>query len=90
MTIYWLTQAIPLPITALLPVLLLPALGISKVNPICIEFLREACMIFILVSLMGYSLEKSGLFKRIAIKWMLFVGCNHFRYIDVFFQYYFV
>ncbi|PSN50463.1 hypothetical protein C0J52_04935 [Blattella germanica] len=79
MAIFWITQAIPQPITGLLPVLLLPFLGISKVQPVCIEYLREANMMFMGMSLMAFCVQKSGLYKRCALKWMMLLGGSHSR-----------
>ena len=44
---YWVTECIPLPVTALLPVVLLPLLKIMTTEEVCITYLKESNMMFI-------------------------------------------
>ncbi len=41
MAIYWTTEAIPLPVTALLPVVLFPLFGIMDTGKVCIAYMKE-------------------------------------------------
>ena len=41
------TECIPLPVTALLPVVLLPLLKIMTTEEVCITYLKESNMMFI-------------------------------------------
>ena len=41
------TECIPLPVTALLPVVLLPLLKIMTTEDVCITYLKESNMMFI-------------------------------------------
>ena len=45
--VYWVTECIPLPVTALLPVVLLPLLKIMTTEEVCITYLKESNMMFI-------------------------------------------
>ena len=47
MAVYWVTECIPLPVTALLPVVLLPVLRIMSTEEVCITYLKESNMMFI-------------------------------------------
>ena len=47
MAVYWVTECIPLPVTALLPVVLLPLLKIMSTEDVCITYLKESNMMFI-------------------------------------------
>jgi sodium-dependent dicarboxylate transporter 2/3/5 len=41
MAIYWTTEAIPLPATALLPVVLFPLFGIMDTGKVCTSYMKE-------------------------------------------------
>ena len=41
MAIYWTTEAIPLPVTALLPVVLFPLFGIMDTGKVCTAYMKE-------------------------------------------------
>ena len=47
MAVYWVTECIPLPVTALLPIVLLPLLSIMDTNDVCITYFKESNMMFI-------------------------------------------
>nr|CAD7427796.1 unnamed protein product [Timema monikensis] len=47
MSAYWMTEAIPLPVTSLLPVVLFPLLGVLGTEEVCIQYLKETNMMFI-------------------------------------------
>ena len=47
MAVYWVTECIPLPVTALLPIVLLPLLNIMTTNDVCITYFKESNMMFI-------------------------------------------
>lgn len=46
MAVYWLTEALPLPVTALLPVVLFPLLGVMPVAAVCKNYIK-VCILFI-------------------------------------------
>jgi sodium-dependent dicarboxylate transporter 2/3/5 len=43
MAIFWATEPIPLPVTALFPVVLLPLLGLSSTESACAPYLKGIC-----------------------------------------------
>ena len=47
MAVFWVTECIPLPVTALLPIVLLPLLNIMTTNDVCITYFKESNMMFI-------------------------------------------
>lgn len=47
MALYWMTEAIPLPVTSLLPIVMFPLLGVLSTDKICIAYFKEPNMMFI-------------------------------------------
>lgn len=66
MAIWWLTEAIPLGATALLPILLFPALGIATVREAAAPFANEIVFLFLAGFLLAAALESWHAHARIA------------------------
>ena len=49
MATLWLTEALPIPVTSLLPVVLFPLLGVSPGKTVCAKFLNVRCFFFLFV-----------------------------------------
>ncbi len=74
MACWWLTQAIPLAATALLPVLLFPLLGAGSAAEATAPYSRPLIFLFLGGFLLGLSLQKWGLHRRIALLTLLAFG----------------
>lgn len=67
MAIWWITEAIPLSITSLLPVILFPCLGVLSGKVIAETYFNNTILLFLGGFLLAISFEKWGLHRRIAL-----------------------
>lgn len=74
MAIWWMTEAIPLAATALLPFILFPLLGILGGEEIASSYFNSVIFLFLGGFLLALSIERWGLHKRIALRIINFFG----------------
>ncbi len=81
MAIWWLTEAAPLPATALLPILILPLTGVCSPERAAIPFADPLIFVFLGGFVIGKALEISGLHRRLALVLMMLIGTTPRRMI---------
>ncbi|XP_077600758.1 solute carrier family 13 member 1-like isoform X2 [Stigmatopora nigra] len=76
MAIFWTTEVIPLPITAMFPGILFPALGIMTSAQVAMAFFKDFHFLLVGVSCLATSVQKWGLHRRLALRLVAAVGVN--------------
>ncbi len=74
MAAWWITDAIPLFATALLPLIFFPAFGILKADDIAHLYINSTIFLFIGGFMIALTMEKWSLHKRIALTIIRFIG----------------
>jgi solute carrier family 13 (sodium-dependent dicarboxylate transporter), member 2/3/5 len=76
MATWWMTEAIPIPVTALLPLVLFPVLGVLDMPAAAGPYANPLIFLFMGGFLLALGLEKWGLHRRIALGIMAAVGAG--------------
>jgi solute carrier family 13 (sodium-dependent dicarboxylate transporter), member 2/3/5 len=79
MAIWWLTEAIPIPATSLLPLALFPLLGISSMQDAAIPYSNHLIYLFLGGFLLALGIERVNLHKRIALQVIRVIGTSPSR-----------
>jgi solute carrier family 13 (sodium-dependent dicarboxylate transporter), member 2/3/5 len=74
MAVWWITEAVPIPATALLPIALLPALDVMPVERAAAPFANPIIFLFLGGFLLAAGIEASGLHRRLALRIIRLVG----------------
>ncbi len=74
MALWWLTEAIPLSATALLPAVFLPAAGVLSLRQAAAPYADPLLLLFFGGFVLGEAMQKWGLHRRIALVTVLLVG----------------
>ena len=67
MGVWWATEALPLPITSLLPLVLFPLFGVEEIGVISKEFMNKVQFLFAGGFMIAIAMQKWNLHKRVAL-----------------------
>jgi sodium-dependent dicarboxylate transporter 2/3/5 len=81
MAVWWMTEAIPIPATALLPLVLFPTLGILDMPSAAAPYAAEIIFLFMGGFFLAMAMERWGLHRRIALAIVDQVGTSPKRII---------
>lgn len=84
MAIWWMTEAVHLAVTSLLPILLFPITGVSTVVQAAASFVDPLVVLFFAGFVLGLGVEKWGLHQRFALRTVLLFGTRPARLIGGF------
>lgn len=76
MAIWWITEALPLAVTALLPVALFPVFGVVDGKTVSAMYFNHLIFLFIGGFLMAFAMERWNLHRRIALRILLLFGVS--------------
>ncbi|XP_061749644.1 solute carrier family 13 member 1 [Nerophis ophidion] len=76
MTIFWMTECVPLAVTAMLPAIFFPVFGIMESSAVAMAYFRDFHFLLVGVICLATSIEKWGLHRRIALRLVTAVGVN--------------
>ena len=74
MAIWWLTEALPLAATALLPLAVAPLFGLSEIGQVASNYSHPLIILFLGGFLMAKAIEKCGLHRQLAFRILRLAG----------------
>lgn len=81
MITWWITEALPMPVVALLPIVLFPLFKIATIKETTAPYANEVVFLFMGGFMIGLAIEKWNLHKRIALSIVKFTGTSGNRII---------
>lgn len=79
MAIWWITEIVPLAVTALLPVILFPLLGVMDGKDVSSTYFNHVIFLFIGGFIVAIAMQKWNLHRRIALKILMYTGISPAR-----------
>ena len=76
MAIWWATEAVPVPVTALLPLALFPLLGVNDIKTTALPYANPNIYLFMGGFILALGIESSGLHKRLALRMLITIGSS--------------
>ena len=81
MAVWWISEAVPIPATALLPIALFPLFGVMKTAQVTSAYANHLIYLFLGGFLIAVTMQRWGLHKRIALHIIRLVGFSPQRII---------
>ena len=76
MAVWWITETIPLAVTALIPLILFPTFGVMDGKAVSTQYVNHIIFIFIGGFMVALAMERWNLHKRIALRILMLVGVH--------------
>jgi solute carrier family 13 (sodium-dependent dicarboxylate transporter), member 2/3/5 len=74
MALWWITEPVPIPVTALLPIVVVPLLSLDSIGNVTAPYAHPLIFLFLGGFVLSIAMERWNLHKRIALMTMLLVG----------------
>ena len=84
MAVWWVTEAAPLAVTALLPLVLFPLLGVRSVTAVAPSYGDDMVFLFLGGFILAIAVERSGLHRRLALAILTTLGTSARRLVWAF------
>ena len=65
---WWVTEALPMPVVALLPLVLFPLFGVAELKAVAVSYGDQNIFLFMGGFMLGLAIEKWSLHRRISLK----------------------
>jgi solute carrier family 13 (sodium-dependent dicarboxylate transporter), member 2/3/5 len=78
MAIWWMTEALPLTATALLPFLALPFMGVMSAGDVAKEYYSPILFLILGGAFFALAIERTGMHRRVALAILAFAGKSSF------------
>lgn len=79
MAVWWITEAIPIPATGLIPIFLFPAMGILSAKDAAAPYADDVIYLFMGGFFLAVTMERWNLHRRVALKTIKLVGSSPTR-----------
>jgi sodium-dependent dicarboxylate transporter 2/3/5 len=76
MAIWWATEAVPIAVTALLPIVMFPLLGIATIQDTTAPYANKVIYLFLGGFIVAFAMQRWNLHRRIALNVLQHVGGN--------------
>ncbi len=76
MAIWWATEAVPIAVTALLPIAIFPSLGIANIQDTVAPYANKIIFLFLGGFIVAFGMQRWNLHRRIALSVLQHVGGN--------------
>jgi sodium-dependent dicarboxylate transporter 2/3/5 len=84
MAVWWVTEAAPLALTSLLPLVLFPLLGVRPVGAVAASYGDDMVFLFLGGFVLALAVEQSGLHRRLALAILIALGTSAKRLVWAF------
>ncbi|XP_069134310.1 Na(+)/citrate cotransporter-like [Argopecten irradians] len=75
-SVFWITEALPIAVTALLPVVVFPLVGIANAKDISTAHVNDTSMLFVGGLILAYAIKRWNIHKLFALRVLLWFGAE--------------